>query len=44
VILLIEAKIEKNLFDQVVVMTAGIGLFLSTLDTGIINVALHGAR
>lgn len=33
-------KNEPNPKDHVVVITAGIGLFLSTLDTGIINVAL----
>lgn len=31
---------DKNNHDRIVVLTAGIGLFLSTLDSGIINVAL----
>ncbi|NRD80933.1 MFS transporter [Bacillus sp. BRMEA1] len=33
-------RIQTNQTDQMIVLTAGIGMFLSTLDTGIINVAL----
>ncbi|MFC7391474.1 MFS transporter [Scopulibacillus cellulosilyticus] len=32
--------LKRKINDQIVIFTAGIGLFLSTLDTGIINVAL----
>ena len=31
---------SSKYFDHLVVFTAGIGMFLSTLDSGIINVAL----
>ncbi|MCO6302257.1 MFS transporter, partial [Staphylococcus epidermidis] len=31
---------SSKYFDHLVVLTAGIGMFLSTLDSGIINVAL----
>ncbi|GIN84638.1 hypothetical protein J6TS2_10240 [Heyndrickxia sporothermodurans] len=33
-------KITGEVFQQIVIFTAGIGMFLSTLDSGIINVAL----
>lgn len=33
-------RIQTKTADQIVVFTAGIGMFLSTLDTGIINVTL----
>ena len=33
-------NISSKYFDYLVVFTAGIGMFLSTLDSGIINVAL----
>ena len=36
----VRETISTSTKDLIVVMTAGIGLFLSTLDTGIINVAL----
>jgi EmrB/QacA subfamily drug resistance transporter len=41
-VMLIMSKdgIQTKQTDQIIVLTAGIGMFLSTLDTGIINVAL----
>ena len=33
-------NVVSNYFERIVVFTAGLGMFLSTLDTGIINVAL----
>ncbi|MDP4086146.1 MAG: MFS transporter [Bacillota bacterium] len=35
-----EDRILTKVDDQIILFTAGIGMFLSTLDTGIINVAL----
>ncbi|MBM7646214.1 MFS family permease [Scopulibacillus daqui] len=32
--------LKRNISDQMIIFTASIGLFLSTLDTGIINVVL----
>src|SRR5579883_150482 len=34
------AIIASNVSERLIVLIAGIGMFLSTLDTGIINVAL----